>query len=122
MSTRSESFREIKAMLAAKRIEAESRASGNDASTTAISALPSNVLVSSDTPSESMTLTTDAAIKGYTPTFVAMLPPWVRLDAVPSWFTRRAIGADGQPTPEIEATKVDRLANWHMLQELAGLR
>ena len=31
-------------------------------------------------------------------------------------------GADGQPTPEIEATKVDRLANWHLLQELAGLR
>jgi pyruvate/2-oxoacid:ferredoxin oxidoreductase beta subunit/Pyruvate/2-oxoacid:ferredoxin oxidoreductase delta subunit len=31
-------------------------------------------------------------------------------------------GADGLPTPEITATQADRLANWHMLQELAGLR
>jgi pyruvate ferredoxin oxidoreductase beta subunit len=28
---------------------------------------------------------------------------------------------DGTPTPEILATQVDRLANWHELQELAGL-
>ena len=25
-------------------------------------------------------------------------------------------------SPEIVATQADRLANWHMLQELAGLR
>ncbi len=31
-------------------------------------------------------------------------------------------GRDGTPTPEIEATQADRLANWHTLQELAGLR
>jgi pyruvate/2-oxoacid:ferredoxin oxidoreductase beta subunit len=31
-------------------------------------------------------------------------------------------GADGAPTPEIEATQQDRLANWRTLQELAGLR
>jgi pyruvate/2-oxoacid:ferredoxin oxidoreductase beta subunit/Fe-S-cluster-containing hydrogenase component 2 len=31
-------------------------------------------------------------------------------------------GADGAPTPEIEATMQDRLANWRTLQELAGLR
>ena len=31
-------------------------------------------------------------------------------------------GADGSATPEIEATRADRLANWHLLQELAGLR
>jgi hypothetical protein len=31
-------------------------------------------------------------------------------------------GADGTPTPEILATNDDRLANWHLLQELAGLR
>jgi pyruvate ferredoxin oxidoreductase beta subunit len=31
-------------------------------------------------------------------------------------------GRDGAPTPEIEATQRDRLANWHTLQELAGLR
>ena len=30
--------------------------------------------------------------------------------------------ADGSPTPEIQATQADRLANWHTLQELAGLR
>ncbi len=30
--------------------------------------------------------------------------------------------ADGTTTPEIEATQADRLANWRMLQELAGLR
>ena len=30
--------------------------------------------------------------------------------------------ADGAPTPEIHATQADRLANWHTLQELAGLR
>jgi len=30
-------------------------------------------------------------------------------------------GADGTPTPEIRATQEDRLANWHSLQELAGL-
>jgi len=30
--------------------------------------------------------------------------------------------ADGTPTPEIEATRADRLANWRSLQELAGLR
>jgi pyruvate/2-oxoacid:ferredoxin oxidoreductase beta subunit len=30
--------------------------------------------------------------------------------------------ADGAPTPEIEATQVDRLANWRTLQEFAGLR
>ena len=30
--------------------------------------------------------------------------------------------ADGTPTPEILATRDDRLANWHMLQELAGTR
>ena len=30
--------------------------------------------------------------------------------------------ADGVPSPEIIATQADRLANWHMLQELAGLR
>ncbi|MBF6605334.1 MAG: 4Fe-4S dicluster domain-containing protein [Chloroflexi bacterium] len=30
--------------------------------------------------------------------------------------------ADGTPTPEILATREDRLANWHLLQELAGLR
>jgi pyruvate ferredoxin oxidoreductase beta subunit len=29
---------------------------------------------------------------------------------------------DGTPTPEILATREDRLANWHDLQELAGLR
>ena len=31
-------------------------------------------------------------------------------------------GADGAATPEIQATRADRLANWHLLQELAGLR
>jgi pyruvate ferredoxin oxidoreductase beta subunit len=31
-------------------------------------------------------------------------------------------GADGTPTPEISATRDERLANWHNLQELAGLR
>jgi len=31
-------------------------------------------------------------------------------------------GRDGEPTPEILATREDRLANWHDLQELAGLR
>jgi pyruvate/2-oxoacid:ferredoxin oxidoreductase beta subunit/Pyruvate/2-oxoacid:ferredoxin oxidoreductase delta subunit len=31
-------------------------------------------------------------------------------------------GADGTPTPEIVATQEQRLANWHILQELAGLR
>jgi pyruvate/2-oxoacid:ferredoxin oxidoreductase beta subunit/Pyruvate/2-oxoacid:ferredoxin oxidoreductase delta subunit len=31
-------------------------------------------------------------------------------------------GADGAPTPEIEATRDDRLANWRGLQELAGIR
>ncbi len=30
--------------------------------------------------------------------------------------------ADGTPTPEIVATQADRLGNWRMLQELAGLR
>jgi pyruvate/2-oxoacid:ferredoxin oxidoreductase beta subunit len=30
--------------------------------------------------------------------------------------------ADGEPTPEIQATQADRLANWRTLQELAGLR
>jgi pyruvate ferredoxin oxidoreductase beta subunit len=30
--------------------------------------------------------------------------------------------ADGTPTPEILATQEDRLANWHSLQELAGIR
>jgi pyruvate ferredoxin oxidoreductase beta subunit len=29
---------------------------------------------------------------------------------------------NGMPTPEIEATQADRLANWHYLQELAGVR
>ena len=29
---------------------------------------------------------------------------------------------DGQPTAEILATQADRLANWHTLQELAGIR
>jgi hypothetical protein len=31
-------------------------------------------------------------------------------------------GKDGTPTPEILSTRDDRLANWHTLQELAGLR
>jgi pyruvate/2-oxoacid:ferredoxin oxidoreductase beta subunit len=31
-------------------------------------------------------------------------------------------GVDGEPTPEILATQADRLANWHELQELAGIR
>jgi hypothetical protein len=31
-------------------------------------------------------------------------------------------GRDGEPTPEIVATRADRLANWRLLQELAGLR
>jgi len=30
--------------------------------------------------------------------------------------------ADGSTTPEIEATRSDRLANWRLLQELAGIR
>ena len=30
-------------------------------------------------------------------------------------------GQDGEPTPEIEATRDDRLGNWRTLQELAGL-
>ena len=30
--------------------------------------------------------------------------------------------ADGTPTPEIQATQEDRLANWRLLQELASLR
>jgi len=30
-------------------------------------------------------------------------------------------GGDGTPSPEMLATQADRLANWHMLQELAGL-
>jgi hypothetical protein len=29
--------------------------------------------------------------------------------------------ATGEPTPEIDATRADRLANWRTLQELAGL-
>jgi len=29
---------------------------------------------------------------------------------------------DGSPTKEIDATRADRLANWHVLQELAGVR
>jgi pyruvate ferredoxin oxidoreductase beta subunit len=35
---------------------------------------------------------------------------------------RQHFGADGSPTPEILATQDDRLANWHSLQELAGVR
>ena len=35
---------------------------------------------------------------------------------------RRTSRADGVPTAEILATQADRLANWRMLQELAGLR
>jgi pyruvate ferredoxin oxidoreductase beta subunit len=35
---------------------------------------------------------------------------------------RQHFGRDGSPTPEILATQDDRLANWHRLQELAGLR
>jgi pyruvate/2-oxoacid:ferredoxin oxidoreductase beta subunit len=31
-------------------------------------------------------------------------------------------GKDGEPTTEILATRADRLANWRLLQELAGLR
>ena len=31
-------------------------------------------------------------------------------------------GADGTPTTEILGTQEDRLANWHELQELAGIR
>jgi pyruvate ferredoxin oxidoreductase beta subunit len=31
-------------------------------------------------------------------------------------------GADGSSTPEIQATREDRLANWHALQEMAGIR
>jgi pyruvate/2-oxoacid:ferredoxin oxidoreductase beta subunit/ferredoxin len=31
-------------------------------------------------------------------------------------------GPDGRPSAEIEATQADRLANWHLLQELAGTR
>jgi pyruvate/2-oxoacid:ferredoxin oxidoreductase beta subunit len=31
-------------------------------------------------------------------------------------------GPDGTPTPEIEATRDERLANWRTLRELAGLR
>jgi pyruvate ferredoxin oxidoreductase beta subunit len=31
-------------------------------------------------------------------------------------------GADGEPTAEILATQEDRLANWHFLQELAGIK
>jgi pyruvate-ferredoxin/flavodoxin oxidoreductase len=30
--------------------------------------------------------------------------------------------ADGTPTPEIEATRDDRLWNWRSLQELGGIR
>lgn len=30
-------------------------------------------------------------------------------------------GADGEPTEELRATEADRLENWHMLQELAGI-
>jgi pyruvate/2-oxoacid:ferredoxin oxidoreductase beta subunit len=30
-------------------------------------------------------------------------------------------GADGAASPEIEATRLDRLANWRLLQELAGI-
>ena len=35
---------------------------------------------------------------------------------------RQHFGKDGTPTPEILATQDDRLANWHSLQELAGIR
>jgi pyruvate ferredoxin oxidoreductase beta subunit len=31
-------------------------------------------------------------------------------------------GKDGSETPEILATQDDRLANWHTLQEMAGIR
>jgi pyruvate/2-oxoacid:ferredoxin oxidoreductase beta subunit len=31
-------------------------------------------------------------------------------------------GVDGMPSPEIAATRDERLANWRSLQELAGLR
>jgi hypothetical protein len=30
--------------------------------------------------------------------------------------------ADGTPSHELLATQADRLANWHLLQELAGIR
>ena len=29
---------------------------------------------------------------------------------------------DGTPSPEIQATQADRLANWHTLQEMAGIK
>jgi pyruvate ferredoxin oxidoreductase beta subunit len=31
-------------------------------------------------------------------------------------------GPDGTPSPEIVATQADRLSNWHLLQDLAGIR
>jgi pyruvate/2-oxoacid:ferredoxin oxidoreductase beta subunit len=34
----------------------------------------------------------------------------------------RHFGADGSVTPELRATQDDRSANWHTLQELAGIR
>jgi pyruvate/2-oxoacid:ferredoxin oxidoreductase beta subunit/Pyruvate/2-oxoacid:ferredoxin oxidoreductase delta subunit len=34
----------------------------------------------------------------------------------------RQFGADGAPSPALVAAQADRLANWHRLQELAGLR
>ena len=35
---------------------------------------------------------------------------------------RQHFGADGTATPEIIATREDRLANWRTLQEMAGVR
>lgn len=30
-------------------------------------------------------------------------------------------GPGGEPSPEIQATQTDRLANWRTMQELAGI-
>lgn len=32
------------------------------------------------------------------------------------------LGKDGQPTVELQATQADRLENWRLLQEMAGVR
>jgi hypothetical protein len=47
---------------------------------------------------------------------------WVPLQGNPALKEDWAKAPDGSVTPEILATQDDRLAYWHTLQEMAGIR
>lgn len=87
MSSRTDRF---KSFLAAERAAAIKDSAGDSIALASIGRMADGVRVSATLPTEDQIVAAQTTLRGYTDAFIAMLPAWCRITAVPAWFTRRA--------------------------------